>query len=39
MPQVTDAVIGGLLQDCSISIAHALEILQYYTKASIYTSN
>ena len=24
--------IDGLVQDCSISIANAMEILQYYTK-------
>ena len=28
--------IDGLVQDCSISIANALEILQYATKPSIY---
>ena len=30
-----DSYIDGLVQDCSISIANALEILQSYTKPSI----
>ena len=32
----SDAYIDGLAQDCSISIANALEILQSCTKPSIY---
>ena len=29
--------IDGLVQDCSTSIANALESLQYYTKPSMWT--
>ena len=33
--QMSDMYIGSLVQDCSISIANALEILQYCTKPVI----
>ena len=35
MSQYTDVYIDGLVQDCSISSALALEILQFCTKPSI----
>ena len=35
-PVESQTYIDGLVQDCSISIANALEILQSYTKPSIY---
>ena len=30
--QILNILIGGSMQDCSISMANALEILQSYTK-------
>ena len=36
MPQFTHAYINGLVQDCSISSALAMELLQSCTKPSIY---
>ena len=36
MTQFRDAYIGGLVQDCSNSIANALELLQSCSKPSIY---
>ena len=38
LAQLIDAYINGLVQDCSISIANAMEILQSCSKPSIYTS-
>ena len=35
---IYDYYIDGLSQDCSISIANAMEILQSYTKPSIYAN-
>ena len=34
-----EGYVDGLVQDCSISIANALEILQSCTKPSIYTKD
>ena len=36
---VNASYINGLVQDCSMSIANALEIVQYWTKPSIYFSS
>ena len=36
MTQFTDEYIDDLVQDCSISIANALELLQSCTKLSIF---